>query len=461
MKSEDRVPDYPGLKDEQHGINNTTPTTHRRAISAARVTVSVVFSFLLLSLLFQPARHCVHKIHKGSPAEHKSIEERVKQILTHTPLIDGHNDLPILLRVLLKNHINSPNFTAPFENGTLPGHVDLPRLRAGMNGGAFWSVFWPCPSDANNDYSDDTKYTPIVHATLQQIDLVTRLKEAYPNDFSPASVDSKSALHAFERGQLISPLGIEGLHQIGNSAANLRMFHALGVRYATLTHNCGNKFADAALWESPFRKAPAFWGGVSPAGRGLIGEMNRIGMIVDLSHTSVDTMMDVLGADPDGNDGWAGSKAPVIFSHSSAYSVCPHPRNVPDHVLELVKKRNSLVMVNFSPDFVSCVDSGRGDGLPDFYPPNSTLEHVATHILHIGNLIGFEHVGFGSDFDGIQTIPKGLEDVSKYPDLVAELLRRGVSDEDAAKLQADGEPVLEDDLGSLFEEEVMGIEREL
>lgn len=295
---------------------------------------------------------------------------------------------------------------------------------------------------------------------------MSRVKNAYPKDFS-ASRDSASALAAFRKnGQLVSPLGIEGLHQIGNSAANLRRFHELGVRYATLTHNCGNRYADAALWESPLRKAPAFWGGVSPEGRRMINEMNRIGMIVDLAHTSVDTMVDVLGG---GDEGWSGSKAPIIFSHSSAYSLCPHPRNVPDHVLRLVKQRNSLVMVNFAPDFISCVESGRDDGLPDFYPANATLSQVANHIMHIGNLIGFDHVGFGSDFDGIASVPEGLADVSKYPDLVAELLRRGVSDEDAAKvaggnilrvwkgvedvatkLQEENEPVLEDDLESLF-----------
>ncbi len=290
--------------------------------------------------------------------------------------------------------------------------------------------------------------------------MVTRLRQAYPNDFSP-NVDSATALAAFKKGQLISPMGVEGLHQIGNRVSNLRLFHDLGVRYATLTHNCGNRYADAALWANPTHKAPAFWGGVSPEGQLLINEMNRIGMIVDLSHTSVDTMLDVLG----GKDGWVGSKAPVIYSHSSAYSICPHPRNVPDHVLQLVKKTNSLVMINFAPDFISCVEATREDGLPDFYPSNSTLSHVATHILHIGNLIGFDHVGLGSDFDGIVSVPEGLEDVSLYPDLIAELLRRGVSDEDAAKvvggnilrvwkdvdavaakLQADGEPVLEDDL---------------
>jgi len=260
-------------------------------------------------------------------------------------------------------------------------------------------------------------------------------------------------------------LGIEGLHQIGNSAATLRRYYDLGVRYATLTHNCGNRFADAALWENPFRKAPAFWGGVSPEGQLLINEMNRLGMIVDISHTSVDTQLDVLGGSRHGD--WKGSKAPVIFSHSSIFSLCPHPRNVEDEVLKLVKERNSLVMINFAPEFVSCVPSQDDSGIPEFYPANSTLEHVASHIIYIGNLIGFDHVGLGSDFDGITETPKGLEDVSRYPDLFAELLRRGVSDGDAAKvaggnvlrvwkdveavaakLQKAGEPVLEDDLPS-------------
>lgn len=267
---------------------------------------------------------------------------------------------------------------------------------------------------------------------------------------------------------MIAPLGIEGLHQIGNSAGNLRRFHALGVRYATLTHNCGNRYADAALWEDPFRKAPPVWHGVSPDGQRLMHEMNRIGMMIDLSHTSEDTMRDVLGGNP---AKWPGSRAPVIFSHSSAYAVCPHPRNVPDDVLDLVRARRGLVMVNFSPDFVSCLPTTNKHGVPDFYPPNATLAHVVTHILHIGRRIGFAHVGLGSDFDGIESTPRGLEDVARYPDLVAEMLRQGVSDEDAARvvggnllrvwgeveavareMQAEGAPVLEDDLPELGSE---------
>ena len=310
---------------------------------------------------------------------------------------------------------------------------------------------------------------------------MTRLQAEYPKDFS-GIVDSSNALKAFKQGKLVSPLGIEGLHQIGNSAANLRKYHELGVRYATLTHNCHNKFADAAILENPSRKSEPLWGGLSPLGFKLVHEMNRIGMFVDISHvrfvplypsrnsasltatSSEDTMVDVLR----GKDGEPGSKAPVIFSHSSAYSVCPHPRNVKDHVLQLVKERDSLVMVNIAPDFISCVDAGNKNWIPDPVPANATLNQVVKHILHIGNLIGFDHVGIGSDFDGIPTVPEGLEDVTKYPDLVAELLRQGVSDDDAAKivggnllrvwkdvdkvaaeLQADGELPLEDDLPRL------------
>jgi membrane dipeptidase len=241
-------------------------------------------------------------------------------------------------------------------------------------------------------------------------------------------------MSAFRNGQLISPLAIEGLHQIGNSLSNLRNYFDLGVRYATLTHNCHNKYADAALTELPggsIQKAKPHWGGVSVDGRALIHDMNRMGMIVDLAHVSQDTMRDVLGGC---NGSWSGSAAPIIFSHSSVYSLCPHPRNVPDDILQLVKKRNSLVMINFSPDFISCVKGNNENGIPDFYQQNSTLEHVVDHITYIGNLIGYEHVGLGSDFDGIPTVPKGLEDVSKFPDLVAEMLRRNVSDKDAAKV---------------------------
>lgn len=435
----------------------------RRSSSVRKRLLACFLAVVGLGTLFRLPHHCHHAVSSALlPHKALTIEERAKDILTGTPLIDGHNDLPILLRVVYGNHINNETFQEPFETGKMPGHVDLVRLREGLNGGAFWSVYWGCPSSMTN-FSDEI-YAPIVQATIHQIDLVTRLQQLYPAQFSP-KVNSSTAEAAFKKGQLISPLGVEGLHQIGNSAANLRRFYDLGVRYATLTHNCPNRYADSALWSNPSRKAPSYWGGVSEDGKLLIHEMNRIGMIVDLSHTSAETQRHVLGA---GKDGWEGSKAPVIYSHSSAYSICPHPRNVEDDVLQLVKERNSIVMVNFAPDFVSCVEGNNENGLPDFYPPNSTLAHVAKHVIYIGNLIGFDHVGFGSDFDGIPTTPEGLDDVSKYPDLVAELLGQGVSDTDAAKvvggnilrvwkaiddvalgLQAKGTPPLEDELPTL------------
>ncbi|GAD97751.1 hypothetical protein PVAR5_6431 [Paecilomyces variotii No. 5] len=399
----------------------------RRRTRLAKLSTS--FALLILLVTFLALHLCDGG--RDDTVERLTIDERVGRILSRTPLIDGHNDLPILIRMLYRNHIYDRNFTDAFANGNLSGHVDLPRLSEGKVGGTFWSVFVPCPKDGT-DFSDEN-YAQSVRMTIQQVDVMSRVRQAYPDVFS-ASVNGTTAMQAYREGKIISPLGIEGLHSIGNSLAYLRRFYDMGVSYATLTHNCHNRFADAALQETAdgtVKKAQPLWHGVSDEGKSLVFEMNRIGMIVDISHVSTETMRDVLGA---GKGNWEGSKAPVIFSHSSAYSVCPHPRNVPDDVLQLVKKRDSVVMVNFSPDFVSCVPADDSDGLPDFFPANSTIEHVADHVVYIGELIGYDYVGLGSDFDGIPTTPTGLEDVSKFPKLIAELLRRGVSDEDAAKI---------------------------
>ncbi|CAD6574605.1 MAG: hypothetical protein ASARMPRED_006825 [Alectoria sarmentosa] len=363
------------------------------------------------------------------------LKARVDKILAETPLIvsDGHNDLAILIRYAFQNNIYDKNFTDKWENGGMPAQVDLPRLRDGRVGGAFWSAFVLCPKNGT-DFSDGN-YAEAVSTTLSQLDLLRRLTAAYPKVFSNSKIDSSSSLAAFkDHHQLISPIGIEGLHQIGNSFANLRLYHSLGVKYATLTWNCHNAFADAALTTDSSGRTAAghvYWGGLSQAGQVMITEMNRLGMLVDLSHVSKDTMLDALGGRPAKGK---GSIAPVVFSHSSAYALCPHPRNVQDDVLQLVKKTNSIVMVNFSPDFISCLSSESETGIPDFYPPNATLHQVARHVTYIGDLIGYDHVGLGSDFDGIEKTPKGLDDVSKYPDLVAELLKMGVSDVDAAKV---------------------------
>jgi membrane dipeptidase len=358
----------------------------------------------------------------------------------------------ISMRANFQNHIYDNEFQDKFENGGLPQQVDIPRLEKGMQGGAFWSAFWPCPMGGNStDFSDerysDSKYLQsckhntkrlltiaVVKATLGQLDLFQRLGQQYPKLFTPSST-SAEAIKAFEDGLFISPTAIEGLHQIGNSLSTLRLYHQLGVRYATLTWNCHNKYADAALETSAGFKttvAKPYWHGLSPAGRDLIKEMNRMGMLVDLAHVSQDTMRDVLVGNGDGT--WNGSLAPPIFSHSSAYSICPHPRNVPDDILHLVKQRNSVVMVNFSPGFVSCKPGKTPQDLPIDFPANATLAQVVRHIMHIGELIGYDHVGIGTDYDGIESAPTGLEDVSKFPNLIAELLRQGVSDEDAAKI---------------------------
>lgn len=356
----------------------------------------------------------------------------------------------IFMRGRYKNHIYDNEFQEKFENGGLPQHVDIPRLERGRQGGAFWSAFWPCPMGNNTDFSDEryssskfcnhersTKHLltiAVVKGTLDQLDLFQRLGQQYPKYFTPSG-SSADAIKAFDDGRFISPTAIEGLHQIGNSISTLRLYHQLGVRYATLTWNCHNKYADAALetgagFETTIAKP--YWHGLSPAGRNLIKEMNRLGMLIDLSHVSQDTMRDVLVGKGDGD--WSGSLAPPIFSHSSAYSICPHPRNVPDDILQLVKKRNSVVMVNFSPSFVSCKPGKTPEDLPEDVPANATLLQVVRHIRHIGELIGYDHVGIGTDYDGIETTPTGLEDVSKFPDLIAELLRQGISDGDAAKI---------------------------
>ena len=406
---------------------NFSQELHRWPVKKRRNYLIFVQLFSIIALL------CVGYtrgwIHSLFPSHCSS---GASKILAQNPLIDGHNDLLLLLRVIYGNEIYNENFTEPFENGGMVAHFDIPRAEKGQIGGAFWSTFVPCPADGF-DFSDEN-YAPYVRATLEQIDLYNRLSAVYPKYFT-LSRDAAEAEENFKNGKLISPLAIEGLHQIGNSLSTLRLYHNLGVRYATLTWNCHNKYADAAIVtvDGEMVASKPYWGGVSDEGRELILEMNRMGMLVDLSHVSVDTMRDILGG-ADSEKNWEGSRAPPIFSHSSAYALCPHPRNVPDEILQLVKEKNSLVMINFSPDFISCKASNSSTGLPDFVEETNTIEHVVEHIMHIGELIGYDHVGLGSDFDGIQNTPRGLDDVSKYPDLINLLLKKGVNENDAAKV---------------------------
>ncbi|KAH8887195.1 hypothetical protein GQ53DRAFT_844413 [Thozetella sp. PMI_491] len=312
------------------------------------------------------------------------------------PLVDGHNDFPIWIRAFYQNHIYQRNFT---EAPELYGQVDFPRLRQGRLRGQFWSVYVECPKV---ETSPDEVNFEIVHDTLQQIDLVYRLIQQNSADLEHVHTASQ-IWRTFKSGQKIASLmGIEGLHQIGDSASILRMYHAMGVRYATLTHTCHNAYADSEAPDAPR------YGGLSEAGRAIVREMNRLGMIVDLSHTSFATQRDVLKI----------SAAPVMFSHSNAYGRCNHTRNVPDDVLQEVKKNDGIVMVTFYPLFLEAD------------PATASLQSVVEHIQYIGAAIGYRHVGIGSDFDGMPGGPRGLEDVSKYPSLVGALQHAGVERSD-------------------------------
>ena len=250
-------------------------------------------------------------------------------------------------------------------------------------------------------------YREIIHDTFQQIDLVSRLITNFPESLVRAT-SSASVTSNFASGdaRISSLMGIEGLHQIGNSASILRMYYNLGVRYATLTHTCDNIYADSEASETPLH------GGLSERGKEIIREMNRLGMMVDISHTSHETQKAALAA----------SRAPVIFSHSSAWKVCHHSRNVKDEVLFELKKNDGVVMITFYPEFTN------------IEPAKASLSDVADHIIYVGELIGYRHVGLGSDFDGMAKGPKGLEDVSKYPDLIEELFERGIRVEDIKKI---------------------------
>ncbi|KAG8986778.1 hypothetical protein FRB94_002432 [Tulasnella sp. JGI-2019a] len=315
------------------------------------------------------------------------------RVLSRKGVIDGHIDLPWLVRALYRNNAT----TVDLQHRTL-GHVDLPRLKAGKTAGFFWSAFTPCP-DYDGDDKDFVDPNWSVRDTLEQIDIAKQLIEKYP-DFQLATTQVEFE-EALDTGRIASLIGVEGAHQLGNSLGVLRMYHALGVRYMTLTHICHNAFADSGGYLKPF---PPNHYGLSDFGRVLIKEMNRLGVIVDLSHTSDETARQAFEL----------SEAPVIWSHSSARAVWNVARNVPDDILSMIaaSKKDAVVMVNFSPAFVAA----KG---------NATIEAVADHVEHIAKVAGKKHVGIGSDFDGIESVPVGLEDVSKYPNLFAELYRRG------------------------------------
>ncbi|KAF2021441.1 dipeptidase [Aaosphaeria arxii CBS 175.79] len=406
---------------------------------------SIVFELLIMMLEFTTTT--VWTVALGlfsaqSASAVRSTQAQAREILRTTPLIDGHNDLAYFLRWAHSNHIYLDNFTIPWESGHLGGEVDLYRLREGQVGGTFWSIYADCPKGA---YSKEY-FADALDETDNAIDVILRIQEAYLHAFGRART-SAEALEIFSSGRIISPLGLEGLHMLGESFAKLRDYYERGIRYATLTHNCHNIYADSAMTDTPNGtiQATPRWGGVSALGQKLVREMNRLGILVDLSHTSADTMRSVLGAHSNHNrtvsngttPQWEGSLAPPIFSHSSAFGLCPHPRNVPDDVLHLVKARGGVVMVTFWAGFISCqwANGAPAPGeLPVTYPANVTVPQVVRHMRYIGEKIGYDHVGIGSDFDGTPSAIMGLDDVSKYPNLVEEMLVQGISEGDVRKI---------------------------
>ena len=359
-------------------------------------------------------------------------DARVDKILREVPLIDGHNDLPWQYRERVKNHLAQIDLRQDQSKIDKPLHTDIPRLKAGRVGGQFWSVYVPA----------SLKGADAVQATLEQIDVVHRMTTAYPDTFALAlTADDIVRIH--KSGRIASLIGVEGGHSINNSLGALRMLHHAGARYMTLTHSENVDWADSATADPKLD-------GLSEFGKAVVAEMNRLGMLVDLSHVSPATMHDTLDV----------TAAPVIFSHSSARAVTGHQRNVPDDVLQRLKTNGGIVMVTFVPSFVSetvrvyganrAAEEARLKQLHDGEPqnvkagleawekanprPRATLNDVADHVEHVIKVAGEDHVGIGGDLDGISSTPAGLESVADYPKLFAELLRRGHSEERLKKL---------------------------
>ncbi|HEX5474249.1 MAG TPA: dipeptidase [Vicinamibacterales bacterium] len=363
------------------------------------------------------------------PVPDAALMARAKTLQKQTPLIDGHNDFAWALRE------NNPQRDLDLLDISKPQPsimTDIPRLRAGELGAQFWSVYVPVTLQGQT----------AVTATLEEIDTVYRMMRRYPDTFelarTPEDVD-----RIFKQGKIASMIGVEGGHSIDNSLGALRMLFALGARYMTLTHEKNTDWADSCT------DTPKF-DGLAPFGEEVVREMNRLGMLVDLSHTAPATMEDAIRV----------SVAPVIFSHSDAKALNPVPRNVPDNVLQMLRQNGGVVMVTFVPGFLSpevtawnkAQDAERAR-LTSLHPndaaavkagvdawtagnpmPRATVSDIADHIDHIRQVAGIDHIGIGSDFDGITQVPLGMEDVSTYPKLTAELLRRGYTDADVRKI---------------------------
>ena len=359
--------------------------------------------------------------------------DRARRLLREVPVIDGHNDYPWEVRQKAALDLAKLDMRQPQPSIM----TDFARLASGGVGGQFWSVYVPSPAPGTDPAASVTM-------TLEQIDIVHRMVARYPDKLSLA-LTADDIERAQKQGRIASLIGMEGGHSINSSLATLRMMHRLGARYMTLTHSLNVPWADSAT-DTPKLD------GLSPFGESVVREMNRLGMLVDLSHVSPATMADALRV----------STAPIIFSHSSARALCDVPRNVPDDILRQVPKNGGVVMVTFVPGFIAqqvadynkretderarltaelknnteavnkAIEAWRAKNPT----PRASLLQVADHIDHIRKTAGIDHVGLGGDFDGITSVVVGLEDVSTYPMLIAELLRRGYTDEDIKKIAA-------------------------
>jgi len=368
----------------------------------------------------------------SSSAESKGTDPallaKAEKILSESPLIDGHNDVPWTYKEKVENHLARIDLASDTKSGEFAMHTDIPRLRKGKVGAQFWSVYVPV------SYSG----TDAVRQVLEQIDLVQRMTRKYSDTFETAYT-ADDIERIFKSGKIASLIGMEGGHSIGDSLAVLRQTWIAGARYMTLTHSDHTNWADSST-------KPPVHNGLTSFGREVVAEMNRLGMLVDLSHVSPKTMTDVLDV----------SMAPVIFSHSSARAIASHPRNVPDDVLTRLKENDGVVMVTFVPPFLSDASweywaeaEGKKKAFEVLHPedtkaaekafeewkaahpaPQVSIQDVANHIDHIREIVGVEHIGIGSDFDGISSTPVDLTGVEDYPKLFAELLRRGYSESD-------------------------------
>lgn len=392
------------------------------------ISISRAFCFLFSGILLV---HLLPIIASGQSTSNDEYYDQAIRILEEVPLIDGHNDVPYQYRIRADYKFSEIDLMNTKDMAS-PMHTDIPRLREGRVGGQFWSVYVR-PNQPESE---------AIQQTLEQIDFVYRMIERYPEEFELA-LTADDVERIFNDGKIASLIGMEGGHSIGNSLGVLRQFFNLGARYMTITHSRTLDWADSAT-DDPMNN------GLTEFGNEVIREMNRLGMLVDLSHAAPQTMVDAINT----------SEAPVIFSHSSARAMNNHARNVPDDVLHRVKDNGGVVMVTFVPGFISTElrmyygeENAQQTKMESLYPgqpamvnqkmnewrmnnpaPRATLEQVADHIDHIRDVIGIDFIGIGGDYDGIVSLTEGLEDVSTYPKLFAELLRRGYTEEELKKI---------------------------